>query len=293
MRTSNVAHKMTIEFQNQTCKVEKMENTARKYNKISYTSDKTKQTLDFLKVFLSDARDFLNGCKDDLDRLRFLHRFEQRKNATASKSYMRSFIMRFPRYWQLWIKQVGDLLLALIAMVVLFPILLIVGLAVKLTSQGPILYQQERVGRSGKSFTIYKFRTMRVDAEDASGPVWAKENDSRLTPIGAFLRKTHLDELPQILNILKGEMSLVGPRPERPFFVGRLKKSIPSYEERLLVKPGITGLAQVRHKYDETFNDVKKKVKYDILYIKKMCLMLDIKVLFWTVGVVLTGKGAR
>ncbi len=172
--------------------------------------------------------------------------------------------------------------------------MVIVAAAVKVTSKGPIFYKQERVGKKGKTFDIYKFRTMRLDAEKISGPTWATENDPRLTCIGGFLRKAHLDELPQIINVFKGEMSIVGPRPERPFFLLRnCKKDIDNYVGRLAVKPGITGLAQVKHKYDETIDDVKKKVRYDILYIKKMCLILDLKVLMWTVGVVLTGKGAR
>ena len=132
-----------------------------------------------------------------------------------------------------------------------------------------------------------------VDAEKFSGPVWATKNDNRLIPGGNFLRRSKIDEIPQFINVLKGEMSIIGPRPERPFFVERLKKQIPDYEKRLKIKPGITGLAQVLHRADETIKDVRKKIKYDILYIKKMCLLTDVRILIKTVRVVLTGSVAR
>jgi lipopolysaccharide/colanic/teichoic acid biosynthesis glycosyltransferase len=159
-----------------------------------------------------------------------------------------------------------------------------VALAVKLDSAGPIIYSQTRVGLRGKHFKIYKFRTMRQDAELLTGPVWARQNDARITRIGNFLRKTHLDELPQFFNVIKGEMSLVGPRPERPHFVSELRTAIPHYDRRHFAKPGVTGLAQVKRSYDETIADVRKKVRYDVLYIKKMCPLLDIKVIFMTLG---------
>ena len=134
---------------------------------------------------------------------------------------------------------------------------------------------------------------MRVDAEKFTGAVWAKENDPRVTAVGKILRKSHIDEIPQLFNVLKGEMSIVGPRPERPEMVCTLKKMILDYEKRLVVKPGITGLAQAIHKYDETVEDVKKKIKYDLLYIRKMCLWTDLRILAQTCAVVVTGKGAR
>lgn len=134
---------------------------------------------------------------------------------------------------------------------------------------------------------------MRVDAEKETGPVWAEHNDPRLIPIGRFLRKAHIDEIPQFINILKGEMSLIGPRPERPVFVQKFKEEITDYEKRLAVKPGLTGLAQVWHTYDATIEDVRKKIKYDLLYIKKLCLWTDVRILFRTVRVVFTGEGAR
>ncbi|MFA5087603.1 MAG: exopolysaccharide biosynthesis polyprenyl glycosylphosphotransferase [Candidatus Omnitrophota bacterium] len=191
------------------------------------------------------------------------------------------------------IKRTLDILASIIGIIFLSPLFLITALLVKFTSKGPIIFTQTRVGKNGALFNIYKFRTMRVDAERETGPVWAAQNDNRLIPCGKFLRKAHLDELPQFVNILKGDMSLIGPRPERPVFVEKLKKEIPDYEKRLEVKPGLTGLAQVWHKYDETIEDVKKKVKYDLLYIRKLCLWTDVRILLRTVRVVFTGEGAR
>lgn len=186
-----------------------------------------------------------------------------------------------------------DIVGAFIGLILLSPLLLLTSLLIKFTSKGPVLYSQVRVGKSGKHFQIYKFRTMRVDAEQVTGPVWAAKNDNRITPIGGILRKSRIDEIPQFVNVLKGDMSLVGPRPERPIFVEQLKTQISDYEKRLDVKPGITGLAQVWHRYDETLEDVRKKIKYDILYIKKACFWTDILILLRTFRVVLTGSGAR
>ncbi|MDE1921614.1 MAG: sugar transferase [Candidatus Omnitrophica bacterium] len=190
------------------------------------------------------------------------------------------------------IKRIMDVAGAGFGMIVFSPIFLLVAFLVKLTSKGPVFYKQTRVGRNGVNFEIYKFRTMKTDAETKSGPVWARANDSRLTPIGGFLRKAHLDEIPQFINVLKGEMSLIGPRPERPVFVEQFRQQICDYEKRLYVKPGITGLAQVYHRYDQTIEDVKKKIKYDVLYIKRMCLWTDLLIAFRTVRVILTGEGA-
>ncbi len=190
-------------------------------------------------------------------------------------------------------KRTFDVIAAILGLIVLSPLLLLAAVLVKATSRGPIIYSQTRVGKGGELFEIYKFRTMRTDAEKDTGPVWAQTNDNRLTPVGGFLRKAHIDELPQLINILKGEMSLIGPRPERPVFVEDFKEQITDYERRLDVKPGLTGLAQVFHRYDETINDVRKKVKYDLLYIKRVCFMSDIRILLRTVRVVFTGEGAK
>ena len=199
----------------------------------------------------------------------------------------------FTLWWRLVLKRMVDLVATAIGLVVTTPVMALIGLAVKLESHGPMLYRQERVGRFGESFTMYKFRTMVVNAE-ANGPVWApRERDPRLTRVGAFLRRTHLDELPQLFNVLTGDMSLVGPRPERPCFVQTLNREIPRYDERLFVKPGMTGLAQVHYRYDQTVADVKRKLRFDLLYVKRMCLMLDARILAWTMVVVITGRGIR
>ena len=209
------------------------------------------------------------------------------------------------------VKPIIDRVFAMVLLAALAPLMLVITIAVKLTSSGPVLFKQVRVGENrrrarmglavgrnsrrvvdhcGRLFTVYKFRTMYVNAESATGPVWAKHNDPRITPLGRFLRKSHLDELPQLFNVLKGEMSLVGPRPERPYFVHHLKDGIRGYCRRLMVRPGITGLAQVRHKYDETLNDVARKVAYDRLYVIRQCLFLDIIILLETVRVAVVGK---
>ncbi|MDR4503216.1 MAG: sugar transferase [Candidatus Scalindua sp.] len=161
---------------------------------------------------------------------------------------------------------------------------------IKITSKGPVFYSQERVGINGKIFEIIKFRTMHFNAEDEFGPTWAKKNDPRITLLGRILRKTHIDELPQFVNVIQGDMSIVGPRPERPHFVNKFIKDIPGYTNRLTVKPGITGLAQCYYKYDETLRDVEKKIQYDTFYIKKMSWLLDFKILLLTLRVSLFGE---
>jgi len=190
-------------------------------------------------------------------------------------------------------KRFFDIFASAFGLIIAAPIIAITGIIIKIVSPGPAFFKQERVGLKGEIFDMYKLRTMKLDAEKETGPVWAKEDDPRLIRFGKIIRKLHLDELPQLLNVLKGEMSVVGPRPERPLFVGELSGKIRDYPKRLKVKPGITGLAQVVHKYDETIQDVKKKVKYDLLYIREMCLMVDIRILLRTVLVAVTGKGAR
>lgn len=204
-----------------------------------------------------------------------------------------SMVISFLRRLYALTKRTVDIIGSLLGLIVLSPLLLFTAVLIKLTSKGPVLYSQVRVGKNGKHFSIYKFRTMKVDAEKNTGPVWASKNDNRLTTIGGVLRKSRIDEIPQFVNVLRGDMSLVGPRPERPIFVEQLKSQICDYEKRLDVKPGITGLAQVWHRYDETVEDVRKKIKYDILYIKKACFWTDIRILLRTFLVVFTGAGAR
>lgn len=173
-----------------------------------------------------------------------------------------------------------DKALSVMLLAAFSPVLALCALVIKLTSRGPVVYTQERVGENGGIFRIIKLRTMRVDAEAATGPVWSTGgSDPRVTPVGRILRMTHLDEIPQLINVIRGEMSLVGPRPERPQFVKELTERVPGYELRLLVKPGITGLAQVRAGYDQSLRDVRKKVKLDTLYIRKMCWWVDFIIL--------------
>lgn len=199
----------------------------------------------------------------------------------------------FRLWWRLVLKRTVDIIGAGAGLVLLSPIMGLVALAIKLDSSGPVLYTQERLGRFGESFQIVKFRSMFVDAEE-SGPVWASlASDARITRIGRLLRRSHLDELPQLINVLRGEMSLVGPRPERSCFADDLNREIPRYEERLLIKPGITGLAQVHYRYDTSVADVKRKLRFDRLYVRRMCLMLDARIMAWTFLVCLTGRGIR
>jgi len=199
--------------------------------------------------------------------------------------FARKRFQEFKRFFDIYVSSFGIVLVA--------PIIALTALVIKIVSPGPVFFKQQRVGLNGKTFDMYKLRTMRVDAEKYSGPVWAQEDDPRLIRFGKIIRKLHLDEFPQLVNVLRGEMSIVGPRPERPVFVEQLSEEIPDYPKRLQVKPGITGLAQVFHKYDETIQDVKKKVKYDLLYIREMCLMVDIRILLRTIVVAAQGKGAR
>lgn len=187
------------------------------------------------------------------------------------------------------LKRAVDVILALLMLLIFGPPMLLLGLMVKITSSGPTFYKQERSGMDGRPFTLLKLRSMVANAEGVTGPVWAAQADPRVTPLGQFLRDHHLDELPQLVNVVKGDMSLVGPRPERPVFVDSFVETIPQYPVRLTVKPGITGLAQVKHKADETADDVKEKLVYDIDYVRNMNLVLDLKILVATVRKVFYG----
>ena len=188
------------------------------------------------------------------------------------------------------VKRAIDIVLSALGLIILAPIIIIVAIAIKATSPGPVLYLQERVGQGEKPFMLYKFRTMINNAEAKTGPTLASEDDPRITPLGKFLRATRIDEIPQLWNVLKGDMSLVGPRPERPFFIEKFKKEIPGYEYRHLVKPGITGLAQIVGKYSTTADD---KLRYDLMYIGNLSLMQDIKILLQTVPVVMNSSAAE
>ena len=192
--------------------------------------------------------------------------------------------------WEESAKRLIDVFASAITLVTGAPLWLAIAVVVKLESRGPALYRQERVGRDGERFHIIKFRSMRGDAEK-QGPQWAHKQDPRITRVGYWLRRLHLDEFPQLWNVLLGHMSLVGPRPERPVFVEQLAKEIPLYLRRLKVRPGITGWAQVKHKYDESIDDVKKKVQYDLFYIENMSLRMDFKIILSTMYHVLLGRG--
>ena len=183
--------------------------------------------------------------------------------------------------------------LALVGLIVAAPLMLAAAVAVKLFSRGPVLYRQTRVGRGGKLFTLYKFRSMREGAEAGTGAVWASEDDPRVTGVGRWLRRLRIDELPQLWNVVRGEMSIVGPRPERPEFVKVLNERIPYYRQRHCVKPGITGWAQINHKYGDTIEDTIAKLEYDLYYIKRISLSLDLYIMFHTLKTVLLLRGAQ
>ncbi len=203
-------------------------------------------------------------------------------------------VVRFVRKTYAAIKRWVDVCAGIAGLILLAPLFFLTAVLIKIFSPGPIFYSQVRVGKDGQLFKMYKFRSMKTDAEKGSGAVWAKEDDDRVIPvIGNFMRRAHVDEIPQFLNIFKGDMSLIGPRPERPEFVSKFTVQIPEYGKRLDVKPGLTGLAQVWHRYDRNLVDVKKKIKYDLLYIKKLCLWTDFRILLRTFRVVITGEGAH
>jgi sugar transferase (PEP-CTERM system associated) len=188
-------------------------------------------------------------------------------------------------------KRVVDMVASLTALLVLWPVMALIALVVRVSSPGPVLYHQRRVGQRGTVFTLHKFRSMRADAEAACGAVWSHQGDTRVTPLGRFLRQTRLDELPQLWNVLRGDMSLVGPRPERPEFVQQLTEQIPYYGQRHVVKPGLTGWAQVRYAYGSTVEDAMEKLQYDLFYIKHMSLGMDLVIALSTVKTVLSRRG--
>ena len=195
--------------------------------------------------------------------------------------------------WQWLLKRVVDIAVSVVVLVPLFPLWLAVGLVIKMDSAGPVLFKQERIGKKGRVFTLYKFRSMIQDAERDTGPIWAVADDKRMTRVGRVIRKLRIDEVPQFLNVLKGEMSLVGPRPEREYFVSKFTKEIGFYNRRLLIRPGITGWAQVKHRYDTSIEDVREKVQYDLYYLENMSLRLDLKIILRTIWVSLRGKGTH
>jgi sugar transferase (PEP-CTERM system associated) len=191
------------------------------------------------------------------------------------------------------VKRALDLACAMVGLILSLPLMLLVAAVVRVDSPGPVIYRQRRVGLRGKCFDVLKFRSMRSDAENGTGARWAVTNDPRVTRVGRFLRKYRLDELPQFINVVRGEMSFVGPRPERPEFVEELRKEIPYYDERHSVRPGITGWAQVQYEYGSSVEDAMRKLEYDLFYLKNMSPLFDCAIILDTIGIVLTGHGGR
>jgi exopolysaccharide biosynthesis polyprenyl glycosylphosphotransferase len=203
-----------------------------------------------------------------------------------SKGFQKSGLLLFS-------KRLGDVVASLGLLILTLPIFILAIIMIKRDSKGPIFFTQERLGQNRTKYRIIKFRSMVHNAEEKSGPVWATEEDDRITRVGKIIRKYRIDELPQLLNVLKGDMSLVGPRPEREFFVKELEKRIPYYAVRFTVKPGITGWAQVSYRYGASEEDTVEKLNYDLFYIKNLSFVIDLLVILRTVKIVLFGKGAR
>jgi len=191
------------------------------------------------------------------------------------------------------IKRVLDLLIAVSVSILALPLMLIIAALIRIDSRGPVLYSQERVGLNGRAFIVYKFRSMTVDAEAEGIPKWASHGDPRITRVGRFIRYTRIDELPQVINVLLGQMSIIGPRPERPYFVKQLAAEIPLYSSRHSIRPGITGWAQVNAPYGASFEDARQKLRYDLYYIKNCNVWLDLRILLRTLRVVIFQEGAR
>ncbi|MCC7032947.1 MAG: TIGR03013 family PEP-CTERM/XrtA system glycosyltransferase [Acidobacteria bacterium] len=259
--------------------------------------------VDRVVVSLADARGKLN--MDELlamklnDGVRFDHLasvYEQYTGKIAVENLRPSWMIfsdGFRKSTTLEVsKRLSDVLLAFIGLTLASPLMLLAATLVRLSSPGPILYSQRRVGKNGAPFIIHKFRSMRVNAELETGPVWSTQNDPRVTRAGRFLRRTRLDELPQLWNVLRGDMSFVGPRPERPEFVADLTRQIPYYGQRHVVRPGLTGWAQVRHRYGATVDDAQEKLQYDLFYIKHMSIAFDIYVILETAKTVLVRSGS-
>jgi sugar transferase (PEP-CTERM system associated) len=192
-----------------------------------------------------------------------------------------------------FVKRLSDIIIGCTMLILMLPLMVLIALAIKMDSPGPVFYRQQRVGKFDKPFTLFKFRSMRADAEAGGNPLWAQRHDTRVTRIGRFIRTTRIDELPQLVNVLRGEMSLVGPRPERPHFVEQLSRAIPFYRQRSYVKPGVTGWAQVNFPYGASVEDSREKLAYDLYYVKHRSVLLDAFILVSTIRVVLLREGAR
>lgn len=243
--------------------------------------------------------DALISCKlagiDIMDRLSF---FEEVRGYVDLDSVKADWIIfaegfRGGSIFERGLKRIMDIVTSVSFLILTLPLFVICGLLVKLTSKGPMLYRQERVGLNGETFEVLKFRSMRIDAEVSGKPQFAAENDPRVTPVGGFLRRTRADEIPQAINVLKGDMSFVGPRPERPYFVEQLSEKVPFYRERHCLKPGITGWAQIRYPYGASFEDSRRKLEYDLYYVKNYSIFLDLLIILQTLRVVLFPHGVR
>ena len=260
------------------------------------------RSVDQVVVSLSDARGKLPMDKlleMKLDGVSFEHLasvYEKYTGKIAVENLRPSWLIFSPGFkksrFQQFAKRALDVFVALVGLIVAAPVMLIVAGVVKLTSRGPALYSQQRVGQHGRVFTVHKFRSMRDDAEKGTGAVWARRDDDRITAVGRILRRTRLDELPQLWNVLCGHMSFVGPRPERPEFVSSLTQQIPFYGQRHSVRPGLTGWAQVRYTYGASVEDAMEKLQYDLFYIKNMSIALDLFIIAKTVKTVLMQRGA-
>jgi sugar transferase (PEP-CTERM system associated) len=259
--------------------------------------------VDQVVVSLADARGKLPMEKlleIKLDGVRFAHLpsvYEAYTGKIAVENLRPSWLIFSDGFkksrWQNVAKRSLDVCIASLGLILALPLMAVVAFAVALTSRGSALYRQQRVGQHGRVFMLYKFRSMREDAEKATGAVWARKNDDRITPVGRLLRLTRLDELPQLWNVLKGDMSLVGPRPERPEFVSSLTRDIPFYGQRHVVRPGLTGWAQVQYTYGASVEDAMEKLQYDLFYIKNRSVSLDLFVIAKTVKTVLMQRGAQ
>ena len=265
-------------------------------------SQATELKVTYIVVALDDSRGLLKShalldCRMNGVKVYDVPGFTERVIRRIPVSYLRASDVIYsdsltPGHLIKVSKRVFDVFVSLFLLSQAFPTMMLLAIAIKIDSKGPIFYRQERVGYRGKSYWLWKFRSMRTDAEK-DGAVWARKNDDRVTRIGRIIRKTRIDELPQIFNVLIGEMSFVGPRPERPVFVNELKEKIPFYGLREAVKPGITGWAQIRYPYGASVEDAQNKLEFDLYYIKNGSLFLDVAIIFHTVRHVLLGRGAR
>jgi sugar transferase (PEP-CTERM system associated) len=260
------------------------------------------RAVDRVVVSLSDARGRLpmdRLLEMKLDGVAFAHLasvYEEYTGKIAVENLRPSWFIFSDGFrksaWTGTVKRAMDVALSSIGLVVGAPLMILTALVVWLTSDGPVLFHQRRVGLQGKPITVHKFRSMRVDAEAATGAVWSQEGDPRITPVGRFLRRSRLDELPQLWNVLKGDMSFVGPRPERPEFVEQLTQQIPFYGQRHVVRPGLTGWAQIRYTYGASVEDAMMKLQYDLFYIKNHSIALDLYIIFSTIKTVVLRRGA-